>query len=57
MRDHAWLQNYNLSIDGSTKDTNYMLSGGYYKQDGLVETQNFEKFSITATFVISSTAG
>lgn len=46
LRDHAWLQNYNLSIDGSTKDTNYMLSGGYYKQDGLVETQNFEKFSM-----------
>lgn len=46
LRDHAWLQNYNLSLDGSTADTQYMLSGGYYKQDGLVETQSFEKFSM-----------
>lgn len=46
LRDNAWLQNYNLSFDGSVNGTSYMLSGGYYKQDGLVETQSYEKFSM-----------
>jgi TonB-linked SusC/RagA family outer membrane protein len=46
LRDNAWLQNYNLSFDGSANGTDYMLSGGYYKQDGLVETQSYEKFSM-----------
>ena len=46
LRDNAWLQNYNLSFDGSVNGTDYMLSGGYYKQDGLVETQSYEKFSM-----------
>ena len=45
MKDNAWLQNYNLTFDGNNNGTAYMLSGGYYKQEGLVETQSFEKFS------------
>ena len=45
LRNNAWLQNYNLSFDGVAGSTAYMLSGGYYKQDGLVETQSYEKFS------------
>ncbi len=45
LRDHAFIQNYNLSLDGSANGTSYMLSGGYYNQDGLVPTQGFEKFS------------
>ncbi|MBR1464707.1 MAG: TonB-dependent receptor [Prevotella sp.] len=45
LRDHAFLQNYNLSLDGSANGTSYMLSGGYYNQNGLVPTQGYEKFS------------
>ena len=41
----AWLQNYNLSFDGQAGSTAYMMSGGYYKQDGLVKDASYEKFS------------
>ncbi len=46
LRDNAWIQNYNLTFDGQANGTAYMLSGGYYKQDGLVENQGYEKFSM-----------
>ena len=45
LNDHAWLQNYNVSLDGSSNGTSYMLSGGYYNQEGLTPTAGFEKFS------------
>jgi TonB-linked SusC/RagA family outer membrane protein len=45
LRDNAMLQNYSLSFDGASGGTSYMMSGGYYKQDGLVPTQSYEKFT------------
>jgi len=46
LNDNAIIQNYNLSLDGSSGGTSYMLSGGYYNQDGLVPSQGYEKFSL-----------
>ena len=40
------VQDYNVSFDGGNKDTQYMLSAGYYNQEGLIEGQDFEKFSV-----------
>ncbi len=45
LEDNAWIQNYNLSLDGSSNGTSYMMSGGYYNQEGLTPTAGFEKFS------------
>lgn len=45
LKSSSLLQNYNLSFSGQTGDTQYMISGGYYKQDGLIPTQSYEKFS------------
>ncbi len=42
----AITQDYNISFDGSSGDTNYMMSVGYYNQEGLVEAQGYEKYSI-----------
>ena len=42
----AITQNYNVTFDGGNKGTQYMLSFGYYNQDGLIDKQGFEKFSI-----------
>lgn len=45
LKSSALIQNYNLTFDGSNNGTSYMLSGGYYNQDGLVPTQDYEKFT------------
>ena len=42
----ALTQDYGVSLDGATKDTRYMFSAGYYNQDGLIESQGFEKVSV-----------
>ncbi|MDO4758087.1 MAG: TonB-dependent receptor [Rikenellaceae bacterium] len=39
-------QDYGVSLDGMAKDTKYMFSAGYYNQDGLIESQGYEKFSV-----------
>lgn len=45
MKSSSWLQDYTVTFDGSSNGTSYMMSGGYYKQDGLIPTQNYEKFT------------
>ena len=45
LKSSALIQNYTLTFDGSINGTSYMLSGGYYKQDGLVPTSDYEKFT------------
>lgn len=45
LNDNAWLQNYTLTLDGSIGGTSYMLSGGYYNQEGLVGDAGYEKFT------------
>lgn len=45
LENSALLQNYNISFTGNSNGTSYALSGGYYNQDGLIPTQDYEKFS------------
>ncbi|MBQ6861519.1 MAG: TonB-dependent receptor [Alistipes sp.] len=42
----ALTQDYGVALDGMAKDTKYMFSAGYYNQDGLIESQGFEKVSL-----------
>ena len=42
----AITQDYGLTLDGMSGDTRYMFSAGYYDQDGLLDPQGFEKFSL-----------
>lgn len=42
----AIVQDYNVNFDGGNEKTNYMLSAGFYNQDGLIEGQGFQKYSI-----------
>ena len=42
----ALTQDYNVTFDGGTNNTNYMISAGYYDQDGLIENQGYEKYSV-----------
>lgn len=42
----ALIQDYNVSFDGSSNGLNYLLSGGFFNQEGLVKAQGFEKYSL-----------
>lgn len=42
----ARIQNYNIAFDGSSNETTYMLSLGYFNQDGLLSAQGYEKYSL-----------
>lgn len=42
----AITQDYGLTLDGMNGDTRYMFSAGYYNQDGLIDAQGYEKFSL-----------
>ncbi|MHA4808427.1 TonB-dependent receptor [Flavitalea flava] len=43
----APLQSYQLSISGRSKTTNYYVSGGYLKQNGVLSNDNYKKPNIT----------
>ena len=38
-------QEYNLSASGGNEKTNYFISGGYFNQEGIVLSSNFERYS------------
>lgn len=42
----ALLQDYGVSVSGANDKTNYMISFGYYNQDGLLTSTGFDKFMI-----------
>jgi TonB-linked SusC/RagA family outer membrane protein len=39
------IQDHNLSITGGSENINFYLSGGYLRQDGIILTSNYEKYS------------
>ena len=39
------VQDYSVSLDGTSGDTQYMLSGGVYMQDGLLPSSEFDKYT------------
>lgn len=46
----APVSNINLSIVGGEKETNYLLSFDYFKQDGVVKSTNIERLSLRSNF-------
>lgn len=39
----TFMQQHNLSISGGTKNTNYYVSGGFMKQDGILKGYNYQR--------------
>ncbi len=48
------IQNYQLSVAGSSDKVNYYLSGAYYDQDGVILNSDFSRFSITSNIDIKA---
>lgn len=46
--DAAMLQNYELSVSGSSEKTSYFVSGAYYDQEGIAMGSGFSRYSIRA---------
>jgi len=42
------VQNFQLSANGGTDNFKYMLSGGFYSQDGIVKEAGYKRFSFRA---------
>ncbi|MBP6811551.1 MAG: TonB-dependent receptor [Saprospiraceae bacterium] len=42
----APLQSYQLSVLGGSEKNQFSISGGYYKQDGVILNSDFERFSL-----------
>jgi len=40
------MMNVNLSASGGSDNTTYSVSGGYYKQDGIIIKSDFERYSL-----------
>jgi TonB-linked SusC/RagA family outer membrane protein len=38
-------QEYNISFTGGDRKTNYAITGGYSKQDGIIKSTDFERFT------------
>ncbi|MDR1370661.1 MAG: TonB-dependent receptor [Dysgonamonadaceae bacterium] len=51
----APVQNYQLTATGGTDKIKYLISGGYYGQDGIVIGSNYERFSIRSNIDIQLT--
>ena len=41
----AMTQNYNLDVSGGNADGRYRISGGYFDQEGIIETSRLRKFT------------
>jgi TonB-linked SusC/RagA family outer membrane protein len=42
----APVQSYQLSASGGSEQTQYAITGGYYKQDGIVLNSDFERYTL-----------
>jgi TonB-dependent starch-binding outer membrane protein SusC len=51
-QDHIFrtapIHNFNISASGGTENTKYYISGGYFRQDGVVIESGFERYSMRA---------
>ncbi len=45
---NATNQNHQISISGATKDMNYMISGGYLDQEGILINSGYKRYSLRA---------
>ncbi|TKG93741.1 TonB-dependent receptor [Puteibacter caeruleilacunae] len=39
------VQNYSLGVQGGNKNTQFSINGGYFKHDGIVDNNTFERYS------------
>lgn len=39
------VQDYNVTLDGTSGDTQYLMSGGFFLQDGLLSGSTFDKYT------------
>jgi TonB-linked SusC/RagA family outer membrane protein len=46
IKDSAPVQDYTLSFSGGNESTSYMLSGGVYMQDGLINASGFDRYNV-----------
>lgn len=46
IKDSAPVQDYTLSFSGGNQSTSYMLSGGIYMQDGLIDASGFDRYNV-----------
>ena len=42
----APMQSHTVTVSGGSEDTKYMVSGGYFEQDGIVIGSNFDRFNL-----------
>lgn len=42
----AAMKSYQLSANGGSENTQFAISGGYYKQDGIILNSDFERFNL-----------
>ncbi|MBC7948453.1 MAG: TonB-dependent receptor [Chitinophagaceae bacterium] len=49
MYKDGFVTNHNLSLAGGTEGTQFGLSGGYFKETGIIPNQKFERYSLRAT--------
>lgn len=45
---NAFQMNHNLSVAGGSDKHTYFLSGGYIQEDGIIQTNNFRRFTFRA---------
>lgn len=43
---NGMISNYNLSVSGGTEQNRYLISGGYFQQDGTVKSTSLKKYVI-----------
>jgi TonB-linked SusC/RagA family outer membrane protein len=51
----AFQTNHNISVSGGSERSTYYLSGGYIAEDGIVQTNNFKRFTFRANNDVSIT--
>jgi len=42
----ALMMNHHLTVSGGTKTTNYLISGNYFMQDGIILNSGYDRFSL-----------
>jgi TonB-linked SusC/RagA family outer membrane protein len=45
----ALIMNHHLTVSGGTKTTNYLISGNYFKQDGIILNSGYDRYSIKSS--------
>lgn len=46
IKDHAIQQNYSVSVSGGSKNLNVYADASYFKQDGMIRNNSYERMSI-----------